>query len=136
MDRQYRTDKLWELEQRDEQCMTKIIYYTTNQGENPVEAFIDSLQKPQKAKIFRIIQYIEVYGLLSVLPHVRKLTGTLLWEIRILGKDNIRVFYATLQQDEILLVHGFIKKKQKTPLKEIAIALNRLKDWRERLNNY
>jgi phage-related protein len=115
--------------------MTKVIYYTTIQEENPVETFIDSLQKQQKAKIFRIIQYIELYGLQSALPHVKKLTGTALWEIRILGQDSIRVLYVVMKLNEILLVHGFIKKRQKTPQKEIEIALNRTKDWQKRLND-
>lgn len=52
-----------------------IQYYLTSSGENPVERFIDSLRKPTKAKIFRIFQYIELYGLTVPLPHVKKLTG-------------------------------------------------------------
>lgn len=112
--------------------MTKVIYYTTAEGENPTEKFLDSLQKPDKAKIFRILQYIEIYGLISALPHAKKLTGTPLWEIRILGKINIRVIYVTLQEDSILLVHGFLKKKQKTPIREIEIAINRMQNWLKR----
>lgn len=114
--------------------MTKVIYYTSNSGENPTEKFLDSLQKPDKAKIIRILRYVEVYGLISVLPHVKKLTGTPLWEIRILGKANIRVVYVTLQEDSILLVHGFLKKKQKTPSRDIDLAINRIRDWEKRLN--
>lgn len=114
--------------------MTKIIYYITSSGENPTEKFLDSLQKPDKAKIIRILRYVEIYGLITVLPHVKKLTGTSLWEIRILGKANIRVVYAILREDSILLVHGFSKKKQKTPSKDIDLAINRVKDWQKRLN--
>ncbi len=112
--------------------MTKVIYYTTSKGENPVEIFLESLQKQQKAKIFRIFQYIEFYGLSSVLPHVKKLTGTPLWEIRILGQDNIRILYIGFRQDSVLLLHGFIKKKQKTPLREINLALQRLNEYKNR----
>ncbi len=110
--------------------MTKIIYYTSFQGENPVKIFLESLQKKQKAKIFRIFQYVEIYGLSSVLPHVKKLSGTSLWEIRILGQDNIRILYIGINQDSILLLHGFIKKKQKTPLKEINLALQRFNEYK------
>ena len=112
--------------------MTKVIYYTTAKGENPVEKFLDSLQKQDIAKIFRILQYIEIYGLITALPHAKKLTGTSLWEIRILGKTNIRVIYVTLQENSILLVHGFLKKKQKTPIKEIELAKSRTQDWFKR----
>lgn len=106
-----------------------VIYYTTAQGENPVSDFLDSLSQLQQAKILRVLTYMKEYGISSVLPHVKKLTGTLLWEIRILGKDNIRVLYVMPTRQEVLVLHGFIKKKQKTPLKEITIALHRLADW-------
>jgi len=111
--------------------MTKIIYYTSSGRENPVKIFLESLRKQQKAKVFRIFQYIEIYGLSSALPHVKKLTGTSLWEIRILGQDNIRILYIGINQNTILLLHGFIKKKQKTPLWEINVALKRLDEYKK-----
>lgn len=106
-----------------------VTYYTTVQGENPVKEFIDSLAKTQKSKIFRVFQYMQEFGLQTPLPHVKKLIGTSLWEIRILGQDNIRVLYAAPQKDTILLLHGFVKKKQKTPIRELGTALNRFRDW-------
>ncbi len=114
--------------------MTQVIYYTTSKEENPTEKFLDSLEKQDKAKIIRILRYVEVYGLITALPHVKKLTGTPLWEIRVLGKSNIRALYVTIQENSILLVHGFLKKKQKTPMKEIEAALSRVQDWQKRLN--
>jgi len=106
--------------------MTRIVYYITARGENPVKEFIESLENKQKAKIFRIFQYIEVYGLSSILPHVKKLSGGDLWEIRILGQDNIRVLYVSFGIQSILVLHGFVKKTQKTSSREIIIALKRL----------
>ena len=106
-----------------------IQYYLAPNGENPVEKFINSLQQNTKAKIFRIFQHIEIYGLIAPLPHVKKLTGTQLWEIRILGQSNVRILYIALQGNTILLVHGFVKKKQKTPAKEMEIAINRAQNW-------
>ena len=67
--------------------------------------------------------------MISILPHVKKLAGTSLWEIRILGQDNIRVIYAIIQNDQVLLLHGFVKKKKKTPIKDLSIAQARYKDW-------
>lgn len=106
-----------------------IYYYTTFSGENPVKTFIESLLEKQQRKIARILSNIEEYGLIIAIPHVKKLSGTPLWEIRILGQDNIRVFYVTVLSDSILLLHGFIKKSQATPRKEIETALNRLSEW-------
>lgn len=112
--------------------MTKVIYYTTSSGENPVRDFLDSLQKQDKAKIFRIIQNIEQYGLLSVIPHLKKLTGTPFWEIRILGRNNIRIIYVSITAESILSLHGFLKKTQKTPNKELDTAETRLIDYKIR----
>lgn len=110
-----------------------IVYYLTSVGDNPVKEFIDSLSKKQKAKIFRIFQYMQGYGLQVPLPHIKKLTGTPLWEIRILGQDNIRIIYVVPQKDTVLVLHGFIKKRQKIPSKEIDTALNRFKEWQTRV---
>lgn len=109
--------------------MTKVIYYTTAKGENPVSDFLDSLKEKQQSKILRIIEAIETYGLTSVIPHLKKLSGTPFWEIRILGKDNIRVLYVLIENQDILLLHGFVKKTQKTPVGEINTVLKRFQDY-------
>jgi len=108
---------------------TKLIYYISSSGQNHVRKFIISLQKSQQAKIRRLLQLITEYGLSSILPHIKKLTGTPLWEIRILGKDNIRIIYVIPYKNTVLALHGFIKKTRKTPLKEINTALKRYQDW-------
>lgn len=111
---------------------TTVYYYTTSSGENLFDQFLDSLTQKQQAKITRILTYIKEYGLTTAIPHVKKLTGTPLWEIRILGQDNIRVFYASVLTNSIVVLHGFIKKSQKTPTRELETALGRLKDWKIR----
>lgn len=107
----------------------KVTYYTFKDGKNPIRDFLDECNKQQQAKLLRIIENIKQYGLQSVIPHLKKLEGYPLWEIRILGKDNIRVIYALLVEKEILLLHGFFKKSQKTPLSEINIAIKRQNEW-------
>lgn len=103
----------------------RISYYISPSGDNPVKTFLD--QYPQaKAKAFRIFQYIKEYGLTAAIPHLKKLTGTLLWEIRVLGADSVRILYITRREKKILLLHAFLKKSNKTPSKEIEIALSRI----------
>lgn len=104
---------------------TTVFYYKSARGEIPVLEFIDSYPT-SKPKVMRIINVIKDYGLTLAIPHVKKLTNTPLWEIRILGRDNIRILYAVWTENGIILLHAFIKKSQKTPVKEIQIALNRL----------
>lgn len=110
---------------------TTVYYYVTSTDKRVVQEFINSLENAQQTKVLRLIKTIEKYGLESVIPHIKKLTGTPLWEIRILGKDNIRIFYVVRTVESIIVLHGFIKKKQKTDVREISIALARLKEYRK-----
>ena len=105
-----------------------ISYFIIN-NQNPVKDFIDSLPTQNKTKIFRLFQTIEEYGLNSVLPHIKKLSNTSLYELRILGKDSIRIIYLTPNKQNIVILHGFIKKTQKTPQKELNTALKRYQQY-------
>lgn len=105
----------------------RVVYYVSSLNNNPVKEFLDANLKT-KVKALRIFSNIEEYGLTSVIPHIKKLTGTSLWEIRILGEDSVRILYVTQKEKQILLLHAFIKKANKTPSKEINIAIIRLKD--------
>ncbi|MBI5620907.1 type II toxin-antitoxin system RelE/ParE family toxin [Candidatus Gottesmanbacteria bacterium] len=106
---------------------TDVLYYTTPDGKSPFVSFLNSLQQHAAAKVIRLISQIKEYGILSILPHTKKITGLPLWEIRILGKDSIRMLYATRREHAIIILHGFIKKTQDTPPKELAIAIKRLR---------
>lgn len=108
-----------------------VFYYISSSGENPVKDFLDSLNEKQRVKVFRIFEVYEEYGLNSIMPHTKKITATPFWEIRILGKDNIRIIYLMVTKENILVFHGFVKKSQKTPQKELKIVLERYKDWKE-----
>ena len=112
--------------------MTRIYYYLSISGENPVMDFIDSVQKPQKKKVFKIFEYIEIYGLPAVFPHTKKITNTPLWEIRILGRNSTRIIYAVIHKGDILILHGFVKKTQQTPTKHIGVSIQRYRDWKNR----
>jgi phage-related protein len=110
---------------------TQAIYYISARNENPINDFLNSLDEVQQGKFARIIQAITDYGLISAIPHIKKLANTPIWEIRILGKNSVRIFYAVPHQNTVLLLHGFRKKSQKTPSKEITTALHRLYDWQK-----
>ncbi len=101
-----------------------MIYYTSASGDNPVKEFLNK-RPSAKLKALRLLSYIEEYGLSIAIPHIKKLSGTPLWEIRILGQDSIRILYVTRSEKQILLLHAFEKKTDKTPPREIKIALKR-----------
>lgn len=102
----------------------KVVYYTQGPYENPIRDFLNDLSFLQQSKILRIFQYIEEYGLETAIPHLKKLAGTPFWEIRILGKDNIRLIIV-VKNNTVLVLNGFVKKKQKTPNKELKVAFKR-----------
>ena len=111
---------------------TQVTYYISEDGFNPVRSFINSLLELQRAKIFRIFHLIKEYGVYSVPRHVKKLQSTHLWEIKIVGKDNMRIIFNIPYKSTIMLLNGFIKKTKKTPMREITTAVNRLNDWTRR----
>lgn len=110
----------------------EIIHYSNIQGKLPVFDFIQTLNPKTKSKLIELMDLLEEYGLKIGFPHSRKLTGTKLWELRILNPDNIRIFYVAIVNKKFLLLHGFNKKKQKTERKEIRIARDRLADYLQR----
>lgn len=110
----------------------KIKVYESPSGEKYVEIFIKSLDEKAQLKVSKTLDLMEEFGLEGASPHVKKLTGTLLWELRIVGSDSIRILYITITGKTFLLLHGFKKKSQKTPPKEIATAKKRLNEYRSR----
>lgn len=105
----------------------KVIYYISPSGHNPVKEFLDK-RSTVKLKALRILSHIKEYGLTSAIPHIKKVSGTPLWEIRILGQDSIRILYVVKSERQILLLHAFVKKTNKTPTKEIKTALDRISE--------
>ena len=99
--------------------------FETKRGEKPVEEFTKSLDEPTIAKIIHTIDLLEKYGPFLGMPHAKKLTSEL-YELRIRGKQEVRIIYGFVGKN-IFLLHGFKKQTQKTPRKEIEISLSRLK---------
>lgn len=96
----------------------------TPRGENLIESFIVKQEQGTKAKITRMILALERYGPNLGMPYSKKIDKDL-WELRISGKETVRVFY-TVRKNEIILLHIFKKKTEKTPLREIKLARQRL----------
>ena len=110
----------------------KIVYYESVSKNIPVKEFIDSLPRNNLAKVFNSFELLSEFGIRLGSPHVKKVVSTPLWELRILGKASLRFFYIAIIGKTFLLLHGFAKKTQKTPNKEIKTALERLKDYKNR----
>ena len=94
-----------------------------------VKAELEALPKDIIASFLRISQLIEAGGLPNVHePYVKHLEGPL-WEMRMKGKDGIaRAAYVTATGRRVVVVRVFPKKTQKTPRREIELALKRAKE--------
>jgi phage-related protein len=87
---------------------------------------LDALPADMRAKLEHIVRLIGAFGLEHVRePHVKHLEGRL-WEIRLTGRDGIaRALYLTAAGKRVVIVRAFRKKTQKTPRREIELALKR-----------
>ena len=83
------------------------------------------------ARFLRYVERIEVYGPDLGMPHTRAM-GDGLFELRLKAGEGIaRVFYCTMVGRKIKILHQFIKKTDKTPPKELAVARRRLKEVKD-----
>jgi phage-related protein len=90
---------------------------------------LETLPKDIVASFLRIARLIETSGLERVHePYIKHLEGPL-WEMRMRGKDGIaRAAYVTAVARRVVVVRVFPKKSQKTPRREIELALKRAKE--------
>lgn len=102
----------------------KVVYFESARGERFVKEFVDEQRPEIRAEYVGIIDFLENYGPFLTGKYTKKLRRDL-YELRITGKEQIRVLY-TVRQRNIILLHAFKKKTQKTPPKEIKTALLRL----------
>ena len=94
-----------------------------------VRSELDGLSDDILAHFRRIVDLIQRHGLQKVRgPYTKHLQGRL-WEIRLKGKDGIaRAIYVTASGERVVVVRVFVKKTQRTPPREIKLALLRAKD--------
>lgn len=88
-----------------------------------VDHFLEELPPKAKAKIFYNINLVAA-GIRDK-ELFKKLEGTDIWEFRTLYAGiayRLLAFFDTAKQALIITTHGFIKKTQKTPHKEIEKA--------------
>ena len=93
-----------------------------------VEAELDAWPVGLRARFRALTVRMEEYGPNLGMPHTRAL-GNGLFEIRAKAEEGIgRAFFCTMVGRKIIILHGFIKKTDKTPKRELEIALTRQKE--------
>lgn len=108
---------LWQIE----------YFQENNSTRSPIYSFIEKQLPQNQAKMARVLDLLALYGLQLGMPHVKKLTGLKLWELRIQGSEAIRIIITTSTHRKVVLLHAFIKKTNKVPKRELKLAFQRLK---------
>jgi len=104
----------------------QVVFYATTAGHEPVREWLRSLQNNEKKKIGEDIKTVQ-FGWPIGMPVVEKLDRDL-WEIRTKLRNKISRVLFSVHENEIVLLHGFIKKSQKIPLEDLEIAQRRMND--------
>ncbi|MBN4079170.1 type II toxin-antitoxin system RelE/ParE family toxin [Beggiatoa alba] len=100
-----------------------VIFYRSESGNEPVREWLKSLSKRDKKAIGGDIKTVQ-FGWPLGMPVVRKM-GQGLWEVRCrLDKRIARILF-TVKSEQMVLLHGFIKKSQKTSQADLQQAKDR-----------
>lgn len=102
-----------------------VYFFKTNAGAEPVREWLRSLSHEERKIIGEDIKTVQ-FGWPIGMPLVRPLGGNL-YETRSNLKNKIARIIFTVKSNKIILLHGFIKKDQKIPQKELNLAKKRLK---------
>jgi len=103
----------------------RVIFFKTKAGHEPVREWLKTLPQEEKKIIGQDIKTVQ-FGWPLGMPLIRKLDKDL-WEVRSHLPNRIARVLFTVQDDTMILLHGFIKKSQKTPADDLALAKQRLK---------
>ena len=107
-------------------------FYKSIDGKEPAKEFFNSLSLSARAKVVKLIDLSSEYGVLLKEPYTKQIRGKIR-ELRIKDSQGaVRILYFTFTGKRFILLHGFIKKTDKTPEREIEIAEKRMNDFIQR----
>ncbi len=104
----------------------QVFFYSTQSGREPVREWLTGLSKDQKKLIGEDIKTVQ-FGWPIGIPVVEKLDRDL-WEVRTILRNKIARVIFTMHAGQIVLLHGFIKKTQKTPIDDLDLAKERMRE--------
>jgi phage-related protein len=114
---------LWYTPVVEREQPIRVVFFRTETGSEPVRKWLKDLAKDEKKIIGEDIKTVQFRWPIGK-PLVDNL-GEQIWEVRSRLKDRIARTLFTVQQQEIVLLHGFIKKERKTPVEDLRLAKKR-----------
>jgi len=112
----------------DNPYVLKVIFYLSETGNEPVREWLKELPREDKRQIGEDIKTAQLGWPLGM-PLIRKIEKDL-WEVRTRLESGIARVFFTVDGEYLILLHGFIKKSQKTPQNELKTALARLGNYK------
>lgn len=106
----------------------KVVFYRTEFGNEPVREWLKELPRDDKRQIGEDIKTAQLGWPLGM-PLIRKIERDL-WEVRTTLQEGISRVFFTVDGEYMILLHGFIKKSQKTPQNELKTALTRFGNYK------
>lgn len=96
---------------------------------SPITDFLNALPDKQRAKALKIFATVEGPGRIPS-SYLQKLANTRgIWEIRVEFGGNLQRYLGIFHDGQLLLLHAFVKKTQKTPAREIELAETRARQY-------
>lgn len=103
------------------------VFYQSSPGREPVRVWLKTLDDQDRKVIGEDIATVE-YGWPIGMPTCRPL-GKGLWEVRSnLANNRIARVIFGIVRNQMVLLHGFIKKTRQTPDEDLSLAHHRLKE--------
>ena len=103
------------------------VFFRLASGSEPVREWLKSLSKDERKAIGEDIAYVQFKWPIGK-PRVDHLRGAV-WEVRTSLTNRIARTLFAVEGRQMVLLHGFIKKTQRTPNEDIKLAEKRFKEW-------
>jgi phage-related protein/DNA-binding Xre family transcriptional regulator len=109
----------------------KASFFKTESGKEPVRDWLMSLPKEDRQKIGEDIKTVE-FGFPIGMPTCRPM-GKGLYEVRTNLEHKITRVLFSVEGDQMILLHVFVKKTQKTPKEDLDLAFKRQSEFRNKI---
>ncbi len=106
-----------------------VVFYETEDGDCPVQVFLDGLDGKRRAKLLAMIRLLEEQGPTLPFPYSSQVRGKIR-ELRAhYGDDQYRVLYFGAPGRAFVLLHAFQKRSEQIPERDVRIATARMQEF-------
>lgn len=112
----------------EEDPILNVVFFRTEAGREPVKEWLRDLGKDDSKTIGEDIKLVQFRWPLGM-PVVRKMEPNL-WEVRTrLSQGRTARIFFTVRHGQMALLHGYLKKSDKTPAEDLKLARTRRDQW-------